>query len=596
MAQRPQLVLEDNILFAQVVYQLGASEWSRVSEVFLEKSTQRGKRVALNPAECQMLWTKIITRLTNTTVIDPSLRERTSIPLAPENLNLVKALYNYRLQELHNSILLKEAEYHLMKKVIGEIRSGAWDQKIVLKKSTQPERPHPPSLVTTIVDPSNNNVNGTTAATAAEVAKTKKEEHGLASSSSSQLSSLESPQSKGEKEGEEDESTLLSKQGAGEMEVDEDNEEADTTVRLDGTTTVTKKKEDTGMDLDEVDVKSPPLTPETPSDTNTKKKPSNKKGGSAPVVDRDSKGIESAEEGQTDADGERDDQELEDEEEKQAAEEELPPAKGLRKKKGPALEPLQIPTTTTTGVSSPKTTRKGKGRKSIESTGQPATATGRGARRRGGPTGRGESKAPISPASASVAGTFESAPTPTVATDENASVIEDGGRRRSTRGHKRKHSEMEVGVPPMTANTRRTRDRSATVEDELPLATATRTTATASSSIANPRLRQSMTQFMLLLTQSDHSEIFRKAVTARDAPDYARAVKRAVDLTSIQKAIKAGQIRSWDELERDLRRMLANCCMFNKPKTGAFELAKLMLVEVENLLETAKESAGDGKA
>ncbi|KAG8834068.1 hypothetical protein FRC17_009631 [Serendipita sp. 399] len=589
MAQRPVLVLEDNILFAQIVYQLGASDWQKISEVFTEKSTQRGKRIPLNGPECHLLWTKIITRLTNQPVIDPALKERTSVPLAPDNLTLVKALYNYRLQELHNMILLKEAGYHLMRKEIAEIQSGAWDQKIVLKKSTQIEKtpvsagaavPTAAITMTDAIDTTNPAVLETTTMTAS-----KQEDTGLASSSSSQLSSLDSPaaapavqQVSGSKKKKPSAKAIETSQQDATKEMKLDEEDADTTLRQDEvvtTATATKREgEEMEMEVDETEVKSPPLTPATPSDTEARrKKPTSKKVATEePVPD----------EGQNDASGEDDDEQPAEEDEEEEKQEELPPAKSLRSKKGPALEPLQIPTmTTTTSISSPKTTRKGKGRKSLESVGQPATATtntGRGmGRRRGG--GRGESKAPMSPASVSVAGTFESAPTPT---DENASVAEDGGRRRSTRGHKRKHSEMEVDLPPTTPHARKTRDRSTTVDDESAQATTSRTTTTAaaaaSASAPNPRLRQSMTQFLLMLMQSEHSEIFRKPVTSRDAPDYAQAVKRPVDLTSIQKAVKMVQIRSWDELERDLRRMLANCCMFNRPKTGAFELAKLVCV------------------
>jgi len=97
-----------------------------------------------------------------------------------------------------------------------------------------------------------------------------------------------------------------------------------------------------------------------------------------------------------------------------------------------------------------------------------------------------------------------------------------------------------------------------------------------SGRFSNPKLKQSMIRIASLLSSNKHAEIFRRPVTKKEAPDYAQAVQRPTDLTAIQRAIKAGQIASWDELERELRKMLANCCVYNRPGTGAYETAKLV--------------------
>lgn len=189
-----------------------------------------------------------------------------------------------------------------------------------------------------------------------------------------------------------------------------------------------------------------------------------------------------------------------------------------------------------------------------------------------------------------MAGTVESAPTPTGATDENVSVVGDPGRRKSTRGHKRKASEMDVDLPPPTI-TKRVRDRSSTIEDE-PMTPAVPSSAVGRS---NNKLKQSMTPIINLLNNNKHAELFRRPVTKKDAPDYTQAVQRPTDLGTISRAIKSGHIVSWDELERELRRMLANCCVYNRPGTDAYETAKLMLSDVEEMLKVAREGAGDGK-
>lgn len=94
----------------------------------------------------------------------------------------------------------------------------------------------------------------------------------------------------------------------------------------------------------------------------------------------------------------------------------------------------------------------------------------------------------------------------------------------------------------------------------------------------NPKTRQAMFQMVQLLTGSKNAEIFQRPVTKKDAPDYAQAVLRPTDLSTIQKGIKSGAIVTWEELERDLIRMLANSCVYNKPGTDAYESARLVRI------------------
>jgi hypothetical protein len=105
----------------------------------------------------------------------------------------------------------------------------------------------------------------------------------------------------------------------------------------------------------------------------------------------------------------------------------------------------------------------------------------------------------------------------------------------------------------------------------------------------NPRTRQAMFSMVQLLTGNKNAEIFQKPVTKKDAPDYAQAVLRPTDLSTIQKAIKSGAIATWEELERDLTRMLANSCVYNKPGTQAYDSARLvrvfLFISVELLAE-----------
>jgi len=108
------------------------------------------------------------------------------------------------------------------------------------------------------------------------------------------------------------------------------------------------------------------------------------------------------------------------------------------------------------------------------------------------------------------------------------------------------------------------------------MAAMTPAVASGGARIVNPRLRQPMSAIVNLLMNNKHSELFRRPVSKKDAPDYAQAVLKPIDLATIQRNVKAGKIGSWDELERDLRRMLANCFIYNRPGTTAYENAKLV--------------------
>ncbi|CAG7848388.1 SubName: Full=Uncharacterized protein {ECO:0000313/EMBL:CCA72829.1} [Serendipita indica DSM 11827] len=536
--QRGPNGIEDNLMLAQIVYQFGISDWQRVSATLTERSNERGKPVMWNAMECQGIWERMLTGLAPVTHIDATRRDRFMLPFAPENLAIAKALFHWRYKEINQHILLKEMGWHALKKEIEAIRSGAWDDRIRQQKAAQQAAAAAEQA--------------TPAAPPAEPVPP------IPSSSSSQLSSIDSPVvSKTTPVVEKPKDEGLAEKASTEMELDE----ADVTIKP-------SEKEEEEESTEKMDVdkreQTTPLTPEPLEETKASR--------ASPKSTKE----EAEEDRDEDAEGSKDEEE---------EEQDAPPAHGLRSHKGPALE-IEIPGGPSASKESPRATRKVKSRKSSESATQTST---RGGRRRGGGTAD-SSKPPPSPTTASVAGTYESVATP-AATDDATSVVEDGSRRRSTRGHKRKASEMEVDQPQVS---KRIRDRSMTIEDELSTPAvqppASRSTAASTATAApHPRLRQSMTQILTLLSQNKHADIFRRPVTVKEAPEYAKAVRKPIDLATIQRAVKAGQYRSWDELERDLRRMLANCFVFNKPGTEAHESAKLILVEVEQVLQTARE-------
>ena len=82
-----------------------------------------------------------------------------------------------------------------------------------------------------------------------------------------------------------------------------------------------------------------------------------------------------------------------------------------------------------------------------------------------------------------------------------------------------------------------------------------------------------MTALVDQLQSSEYSDPFKRAVTLKDAPDYNEVVKKPTDLSSIGKKVKGGTIRSWEELERELWLMMANCYVYNRPGSEVLDAA-----------------------
>ena len=81
------------------------------------------------------------------------------------------------------------------------------------------------------------------------------------------------------------------------------------------------------------------------------------------------------------------------------------------------------------------------------------------------------------------------------------------------------------------------------------------------------------------LQSSEYSDPFKRAVTLKDAPDYNEVVKKPTDLSSIGKKVKGGTIRSWEELERELWLMIANCYVYNRPGSEVLDAANSVSVK-----------------
>ena len=223
-------------------------------------------------------------------------------PAAPESLNLIKRLFHYRLTELHQHVIEKENAFrcvyilHGFRRNYSLILSSILNNELnEIKSGAWDERIAPKKPEPIQITP----------ASVASVPA-------AGSSSSSQLSSIDSPAHTP--------TVAVSAPHQGQVEMDVD--EADVTIT---------QKDDT-MEAESEKAKSPPR--------------------GSHVVDEDHEDKVSVKLKEEDEDNEDEDEEDEEEEEAEQAR----PIRGLRSRKAPVLEPLEIP-------SNASTSRKGKGHK-----------------------------------------------------------------------------------------------------------------------------------------------------------------------------------------------------------------------------------------
>lgn len=93
-----------------------------------------------------------------------------------------------------------------------------------------------------------------------------------------------------------------------------------------------------------------------------------------------------------------------------------------------------------------------------------------------------------------------------------------------------------------------------------------------------------------LITQISSHRIASMFTTPVDEPDYDRVVKQATDLKSITRQIKAGEVKSVDELELRMQVMFTNAVVYNCDVEGMQEGILDMMHEWDKLVSMLRES------
>ncbi|CAH7688339.1 Bromodomain-containing protein, partial [Phakopsora pachyrhizi] len=80
------------------------------------------------------------------------------------------------------------------------------------------------------------------------------------------------------------------------------------------------------------------------------------------------------------------------------------------------------------------------------------------------------------------------------------------------------------------------------------------------------------------------SAVFRKPVKDSDAPGYSVIVKRPMDLRTLARKLRDGEVTSAEEYRRDLMLMLANAVMFNHEDSQVSKNAKELMIDCDRLV------------
>ncbi|KAL4705077.1 hypothetical protein ACJJTC_002725, partial [Scirpophaga incertulas] len=92
-----------------------------------------------------------------------------------------------------------------------------------------------------------------------------------------------------------------------------------------------------------------------------------------------------------------------------------------------------------------------------------------------------------------------------------------------------------------------------------------------------------------------YASLFQRPITDEEAPDYSRAIRRPMDLSTIRRNIDTGFVRTTSEFQRDILLMLSNALMYNSSEHSVYTMAKEMQEEAEcqlGMLLAAQAHAG----
>ncbi|KAG7691815.1 hypothetical protein KL933_005314 [Ogataea haglerorum] len=101
-------------------------------------------------------------------------------------------------------------------------------------------------------------------------------------------------------------------------------------------------------------------------------------------------------------------------------------------------------------------------------------------------------------------------------------------------------------------------------------------------------------QFLTQISSNRFASMFMQPVNENEEPNYYKLIRHPVDIKSLGKAIRTGEIKTFDELEFELQLMFSNAIMYNDMhQTETYKWTIEMMEEAQNLLSLFRESSSN---
>ncbi|KAF9652234.1 hypothetical protein BDM02DRAFT_3183943 [Thelephora ganbajun] len=150
-----QLTNTERLLLAQAVYQEGANDWSKVSQIISNHPLIGRPKSYFSPSTCSSIYTSMI----HAAGLD-SMGKDNARPRADVNRKLAEVHYTARVTELRDLIFQEETRFKTVLTEIDEIRSGLWDGRIkaslgIVSQEPAPEAPIAQDVPEVLEEPTN---------------------------------------------------------------------------------------------------------------------------------------------------------------------------------------------------------------------------------------------------------------------------------------------------------------------------------------------------------------------------------------------------------------------------------------------------------
>ncbi|KAG7821325.1 hypothetical protein KL928_001409 [Ogataea angusta] len=101
-------------------------------------------------------------------------------------------------------------------------------------------------------------------------------------------------------------------------------------------------------------------------------------------------------------------------------------------------------------------------------------------------------------------------------------------------------------------------------------------------------------QLLTQISSNRFASMFMQPVNENEEPKYYKLIRHPVDIKSLGKAIRTGEIKSFNELEFELQLMFSNAIMYNDMhQTETYKWTIEMMEEAQNLLSLFRESSSN---